>query len=146
MRGMGKNPQPCSSCFSHSAWGNISISWKVSDLFLAVCCPLWYLLQKEAQLMWRKLSSNCRRSSSEMRMYDLYVSEGQSCACPAWAVDACRGYRLHSQNMTSRIRNDSHAVKPTDVIPWGTVAHETKALVSFHHCLKLNVTPGCCGG
>lgn len=143
--GMGKNPQPCSSCFCHSAWGNISISLKVSDLFPAVWCPLRYLLEKAAQLVSRKLSSNCR-SSSEIRMYVLCVSGGQSCACPAWAADACRGYRSRSQTMTSRIRNDSRAIEATDMIPWGKVAHVTKCLVSFHHCLKFNVTPGCCGG
>lgn len=45
----GGKKQPCWNCFPRSAWGNISIRVKVSGLFLALFCPLWFFM-----FMWHK--------------------------------------------------------------------------------------------
>lgn len=136
-----KQTQACSSC-PHSAWGNIFICLKVSGLFLAVSWPFF-----------KKRHSTCDAScplfvravlKSEC-MFSMSLKHSSVNVQPELQI-LDRGYPLHHQNMISKIIHDSHAVKATDIIPWGKVVHKTKSQVSFHHCLKFNVTPGCCGG
>lgn len=137
-----KKTQPCSSCL-HSAWGNISIHLKVSGLFLAVSCPFfkkWHSsCDASCPLFVRRavLKSEC--------MFNMSLKHSSVNVQPELQI-LDRGYPSHDQNMISRIINDSHAVKVTDIIPWGKLVHKTKSQVSFHHCLKFNITPGCCGG
>lgn len=110
---------------------NISIRLKVSGLFLAVSCPFF-----------KKQHSSCDTScplfvrgavlKSEC-MFSMSLKHNSLNVQPELQV-LDRGYPSHDQNMISRIINDLHAV------------HKTKSQLWFHHCLKFNVTPRCCGG